>query len=186
MGDVAGHGVETAAKASELRQSIRVYAREGYDPAEGLGRLNELVLADDLVGMATACLVRFRHGAGEAEVLLAGHPAPVLVTPGQAPRLLEASRGPILGFPRSRWETARHPVGPGCRLVLYTDGLVERPGEGLDQGFARLLTACAALPGDGPSAVDALFGLLPAAEELRDDVAVVVADVTAPRAPPTP
>ncbi len=175
MGDVAGHGVETAAKANELRQSLRIYAREGYSPEASFSRLNDLVLGDDLVALATACVVRLDVRHERVDVVVAGHPAPMLLAPGEAPRLLTGGSGPLLGLPGFTWTARSHPFPRGSRLVLYTDGLIERVGETLDEGFARLLAAGAELPDDGAAAVRDLFAILPPDEELRDDVAVLLA-----------
>ena len=75
----------------------------------------------------------------------AGHPYPLLVTPGQPPVFLQAGRRP----PVAAWDnplkpnTAQQHLPAGSLLLLYTDGLIERPGETLDQGFARLQEAAA-------------------------------------------
>lgn len=174
MGDVAGHGVETAAKANELRQTLRVYAREGYRPEQAFDRLNELVRADDLVGLATACLILLNPLELTAETLIAGHPPPVLIPgDGRGPELLEVARGPVIGIPDVSWGVHRHQLAPGDRLVLYTDGLVERVGETLTDSFERLLDTVRGIAEDGPAVLDRLFEL--PEEPLRDDVAVLTA-----------
>ena len=181
MGDAAGHGVETAAKANELRHSLRVYAREGYAPADVLGRLNDALVDDQLVGLATCAVVRLDPRDGVAEVVLAGHPPLVLVgADGRAEVLLDDARGPVLGVPGVRWPTARRTLSPGDRLVLYTDGLVERPEEVIDAGLARLATVATGLPEPPAAAVDQLLAELPGTAELRDDVAVLVASWSDP------
>jgi anti-sigma regulatory factor (Ser/Thr protein kinase) len=67
------------------------------------------------------------------------------VTPDKPPVFLSDGRRP----PVAAWEsplkpnTAVHELPPGSVILMYTDGLIERPGEGLDHGFARLQGAAA-------------------------------------------
>jgi anti-sigma regulatory factor (Ser/Thr protein kinase) len=74
----------------------------------------------------------------------AGHPPPLIVPARGTPRLLEGVTPP-LGVS----DLPVHPetvveLPPGTAIVLYTDGLVERRGEGVDTGLKRLVTAAAA------------------------------------------
>lgn len=174
IGDVAGHGVETAAKANELRHSLRAYAREGYFVDAALERMNALVLADDLVGLASVCLVSLDLQTAIAEVTIAGHPAPVMLGADGAARLLDDARGPVLGVSGATWKTQRHRIPDGTRLILYTDGLVERPDESLDDSFERLLARSATLSADDDLALGELLNLVAENEALRDDVAVML------------
>jgi anti-sigma regulatory factor (Ser/Thr protein kinase) len=75
----------------------------------------------------------------------AGHPYPLLVTPDQPPEFLSDGRRPPLAASERRLKqnTAVHELPAGSVILLYTDGLVERPGEGLDHGFTRLQGAAA-------------------------------------------
>jgi serine phosphatase RsbU (regulator of sigma subunit) len=60
-------------------------------------------------------------------------------------------------------------------LVLYTDGLVERRGEPLDRGIARLEAALVRHRHLGVEALaDQLLAELPPRSALRDDIALVV------------
>ena len=71
----------------------------------------------------------------------AGHPPPLLVRDGEA-RYLERPFGMLLGATDApRYEEAQIDLEPGDRLLLYTDGLVERPAESIDRGLERLAAA---------------------------------------------
>jgi serine phosphatase RsbU (regulator of sigma subunit) len=90
------------------------------------------------------------------------------------PRSHPATRGhPLLGIPyEAAWTSARHPLPLGSTLLLYTDGLVERPGEHLDKGFDRLRERAAAqcrVPLD--RLCDDLLSFLP--RHADDDVAMI-------------
>jgi CheY-like chemotaxis protein len=175
MGDVAGHGVAAAAQAGQLRHSLRVYAHEGYGLAETLTRLNELVTQNALTPMATMCVVAVGDEPESVRIASAGHPPPVLIPAGGVPRLAPSSSGILLGMIGSSYQEETLPFGPGDRLVLYTDGLVERPGEIIDDSLQRLVAAAGGaqtLAALRRQLVDRLIGAAP----LRDDVALLLAE----------
>ena len=175
IGDVAGHGVAAAAQAGQLRHSLRVYAHEGYGLAESVQRLNELVLSTRLADMATMCIAALDRGSDALRIVRAGHPPPLLLPAGEAPRLVVEVPGMLLGIAGGHHEELRIPFRRGDRLVLYTDGLVERPGEAIDDGLQRLVDAAVSLPGLDPLR-DALVERLVGLGDIRDDVALLLAE----------
>ena len=175
IGDVAGHGVAAAAQAGQLRHSLRVYAHEGYTLPDAMARLNELVITTRLTGMATVCVAAIDRSADEVRIVRAGHPPPLLLPAGEPPRLVEERRGILLGVAGGVHDELRLPFGPGDRIVLYTDGLIERPGEGLDDGLARMVDAAAGLEHLTPLR-DGLVARLVDLAHVRDDVAMLLAE----------
>jgi len=175
IGDVAGHGVVAAAQASQLRHSLRVYAHEGFGLSDVVRRVNELVMTTELTEFATVCVARIDHDGARAEVVRAGHPPPLFVPAGGRPRLFEESRGPVLGIDAGGHEVVTTELARGDRLVLYTDGLIERPGESLDSGFARLIEAAEGF-GDLEALRAGLVERLVDVAALRDDVALLLAE----------
>ena len=175
IGDVAGHGVAAAAQAGQLRHSLRVYAHEGYTLPDAMARLNELVITTRLTGMATVCVAAIDRTADEVRVVRAGHPPPLLLPAGEPPRLVEERRGILLGVAGGVHDELRLPFGPGDRIVLYTDGLIERPGEGLDDGLARMVDAAVGLEHLTPLR-DGLVARLVDLAHVRDDVAMLLAE----------
>ena len=135
IGDVAGHGVAAATQAGQLRHSLRVYAHEGFGLSEACRRLNELVIGTQLDGHGDDVhrLAGPRH-AGELRLVRAGHPPPLLIRAGGEPELLEGSRASCSAWPAAVCEEYPITLDVGDRLVLYTDGLIERPGDSLDDG----------------------------------------------------
>lgn len=175
IGDVAGHGVAAAAQAGQLRHSLRVYAHEGFGLSEAIQRLNDLVLGTQLTGMATVCIAALDHETDALRLIRAGHPPPLLVPRDGAPRLVEGHPGVVLGVPGGHANEFVLDLARGDRIVLYTDGLVERPGESLDQGFARLLAA--AQDSESLAALrEGLVGRMVDIAALRDDVALLLAE----------
>jgi DNA-binding response OmpR family regulator len=175
MGDVAGHGVAAAAQAGQLRHSLRVYAHEGFSLVESVGRLNELVTQAELTDLVTMCIVAIDHSQREVRTVRAGHPPPLLIPAGGPARLVEGDNGVVLGAIGARYAEETFDFQPGDRLVLYTDGLVERPGEAIDDGLQRLVEAAAGasgLRGLRARLVETLVGAAPP----RDDIALLLAE----------
>jgi serine phosphatase RsbU (regulator of sigma subunit)/anti-sigma regulatory factor (Ser/Thr protein kinase) len=142
IGDVVGHGVKAATLMGQLRTALRAYALDGYEPGDVLERLDRLLQSIRGRGMATAAYAMFEPDSRKLLMSSAGHLPPAIAAPGGENRLLDISPGPPLGaqsypsFPVT--ETALEEAEV---FLLYTDGLIERRGEHLDEGFGRLLEA---------------------------------------------
>jgi hypothetical protein len=86
------------------------------------------------------------------------------------PLILDRPAGVLLGAtPDPVYTEAVVTLDPGDELVLYTDGLIEKPGESLDDGFARLTATAAATP-PGVNLLDHLLARLDAPGGRRDDI----------------
>ncbi|MGY0060493.1 PP2C family protein-serine/threonine phosphatase [Streptomyces sp. LZ34] len=187
IGDVCGHGPDEAALGVELRIAWRALTFAGLCGDQLLGTLQQVLeneRADEEI-FATLCTVDIAPDGRRAGVCLAGHPAPLAVRPGRAPRLLPADdNGPALGLlPGARWPRREIELGGSWSLMMYTDGLIEgRVGkgvqrlgqEGMVEIVARGLTA--GLRGEElldntVTEVRALNG-----GELTDDLAVLLLD----------
>ena len=176
VGDVVGKGSRAAAAMGRLRSALQAFAMEGLGPAEILARLSRFAETVPEANCATVALALVRPADGEVVYACAGHPYPLLVSAGGAARLLRDGRGgPLAGWAGVRFGEARVRLGEDDALALYTDGLVERRGEDLDVGLARL--EAAAGPLSGRRVEDICDGLLDAlgADEAPDDIALLVA-----------
>jgi anti-sigma regulatory factor (Ser/Thr protein kinase) len=118
-----------------------------------LEQLNRLIWTEaDESQMATLIYVVVDPAEGEVRWVNAGHPPPLLVD-GDKPHYLEGGSSVPLGvLPFPDFEEVTVPMGPGDSVVLYTDGLVERPGEHIDAGMGRL----AAVVREAPTEPDEL------------------------------
>ncbi|MEV5427870.1 SpoIIE family protein phosphatase [Streptomyces sp. NPDC052701] len=181
VGDVAGHGVDAVATMAQLRFTAKGMVITGSSLTGALTRLNTLLLhSRDSHGTATLVLARYSPGERRLVWAQAGHPPPLLLRDGEV-RRLDRPRGLLLGACTAPvFEEAECRLEPGDRLILYTDGLVERPPESIDRGLERLAEAVAAHHTDESGSLGALLGAM-LAEERRDDVCVL--DIRVPRGP---
>jgi serine phosphatase RsbU (regulator of sigma subunit)/anti-sigma regulatory factor (Ser/Thr protein kinase) len=175
LGDVSGKGLAAASTLGALRNAIRAYALEGHGPAEIAERVNEFVLADPgREHMATLVLAVFDPVDGELTWVNAGHPSPLVLSADGEASLLEGGRSVPLGvMPFPGYAVATTTLEPGGALVLYTDGLIERRGEHLDDGMELLLEAAAHGPLDPEALCDRLLAAAAPAGALSDDIALL-------------
>jgi anti-sigma regulatory factor (Ser/Thr protein kinase)/putative methionine-R-sulfoxide reductase with GAF domain len=177
MGDVVGRGMAAAAAMGRLRNGLRAYALES-SPAIVLEQTNRLLRHLDPGAMATALYGVIDPIRSRFRFASAGHLPPLFREVTGASRLVELSSGPPLGATNvPTFEEREEPLPPGTALVLYTDGLIERRGESLDEGFERLRRATRA--GGTPGAMcEHIVSELLVESEPPDDVAILVATIT--------
>jgi serine phosphatase RsbU (regulator of sigma subunit)/anti-sigma regulatory factor (Ser/Thr protein kinase) len=175
MGDVAGKGLAAASMVGRLRSAMRAYVLEGHDARTVVDRLNQLVWSE-LEDSQMATLVYMVVDQGEETIswVNAGHLPPLVIEEDGSARLLEGPSSVPLGvMPYAQYESGSMELAPGSTMVLYTDGLVERPGEVLDDGLERLVQA-AGDPGGGTERLcDELLARLVPGGAASDDVAIL-------------
>jgi anti-anti-sigma factor len=136
VGDVVGHGVEAAAVMSQLRTAVRMQIAAGHTIAEALEAVDRFREHVPGSKSATLCIGSLDFATGEFQYCTAGHPPPLLVTADASSRYVEPSgAGPLgsgVGFPM-RTEM----LDVGDSILLYTDGLIERPGRPLGASTAE-------------------------------------------------
>jgi PAS domain S-box-containing protein len=154
IGDVVGHDTAAAAAMGQLRGLLRGIAHHsGAGPAGILRGLDEAIAAMHSGTMATAAVARLEpRPEGPGCVLRwanAGHPPPALLRPDGEVTLLTGEGFDLMLGVDATAERTEHavPVEPGSTVVLFTDGLVERRGRTLDEGFALITEHLADLAG---------------------------------------
>lgn len=173
VGDVAGSGLPAAVIMGRMRSALRAYALETTDPAEVLSRLDRKMQHFEPDALATVLYAVFEPGLDQMHVALAGHFPPVIAHPGRQAELAGLGRGLMIGIaPGAQRPVTTVPVPPGSLLCFYTDGLVERPGEVIDEGLARLCRAVTAQPPE--MACAEVTSVLVGNEPARDDIAVLM------------
>jgi hypothetical protein len=140
VGDVAGHGLKAAITMGQMRSAARALAPT-HGPAALLDALDQFMGSGPDVLSATAAVAIIDPAQRTLRYCLAGHPPLLLRDPDGTLTLLGEARGPLLGFEAGGRPERVVTFVPGSCLVLFTDGLVERRGEIIDTGLARLGTA---------------------------------------------
>jgi anti-sigma regulatory factor (Ser/Thr protein kinase) len=143
-----------------------------------ISRLNDLLVSMGRRRSATLAILELDLTLGELEVLSAGHVPPLMISPAGEASLLEQHNGVPVGVSsRQRYVTRRYSFPTGSTLLLYTDGLIERRGESIEEGFERLTAAAlAAAKEDDSSFADRVYRSLLAEVPLEDDVALLAVE----------
>jgi serine phosphatase RsbU (regulator of sigma subunit) len=144
VGDVSGRGVRAAATMAALRFAIQAYAAENDPPDAILNKLSRLVNINRSGQLATILCALVDVEAHRLTVTSAGHLPPLLISEGRG-TFIESEVGVPIGV-RSGATYASTSVDtpPAATLLAFTDGLVERRGESIDAGLARLQRAASA------------------------------------------
>ena len=175
VGDVAGRGVAAAALMGQLRNAFRAYAYDNTSPAEIMWRLIRHMGDDE---MATAICITIDPAARLLTYSSAGHPPPLLRDDdsGSTTRL-DLAQAPPLGFasPEAVIE-GRVALPPRATLLAYTDGVIERRDQVIDEGIERLASAFASADPELAAGVlaDKLIHEVAEVTAADDDVALVV------------
>lgn len=186
IGDVVGRGIDAATAMGQLRSATRALAGAGFGPAEVLERLDRFVDQLPRARMATVVYAELDLVSGRLRYSSAGHPPMLLGQPSEPVRLLWDGRSTPLGTRLGRSEAVGEiDLAPCARLVLFTDGLVERridPIENALEVLAEEVEARRAAP------IKTLLSELVQAladEERRDDDVCVMCLEYAPDGPAT-
>ncbi|MFG2088015.1 MULTISPECIES: SpoIIE family protein phosphatase [unclassified Spirillospora] len=185
IGDVAGHDLGAAVGMSQLRNMLRALTADRIaPPGEILRRLNtamETVAPDTTATCILSRIEQPEPGRWQFTHAAAGHPPPLLFTPGGRGRFLKGATNPLLGVPVNRpYRSATEPLPPGSTLLLYTDGLVERSDEDPDTSLSRLRSRASALaPGPLEHFCDGLLEHRPPTG--TDDIAMIALRVRDPQ-----
>ena len=175
VGDVAGHGLKAAITMGQMRTAARALAPT-HGPATLLDALDQFAGTGPDELSATAAVAVIDPAERTLRYSLAGHPPLLLRDPDGTLAMLGEARGPLIGFGAGDRPEQVVTFLPGSCLVLFTDGLVERRGETIDAGFARLGAAFAAAATRDPADLcDALIGQSLPRTGRNDDTAILCA-----------
>ncbi|SCE43958.1 Histidine kinase-like ATPase domain-containing protein [Streptomyces sp. DfronAA-171] len=176
IGDVMGRGVRAAAVMGQLRTAVRAYARLDLPPHEVLQLLDGLAAEIDATQIATCVYAVHDPNEGRLVYASAGH-LPILVRDENGViHRAEEPTGPPLGTGGWLHASGSVPLTPGSTAVLYTDGLVERRDQDIDQGVSALADALAGASGSPQIICDRLLRALGVTASHDDDVAVLVVE----------
>ncbi|MFG2603073.1 SpoIIE family protein phosphatase [Streptomyces sp. NPDC048514] len=176
VGDVMGHGLNSAAMMGQLRTAVQTMATMETPPAQLLRNLDDLArrLGDNY--LATCLYAVYDPIRGDLTLANAGHIPPVLVRAEDgSSELLELPTGAPIGVGGVPFEAIRVEVAPGDRLVLCTDGLVEVRGSDIGEGLAALCEFAAHPAASMDDACDTIIRALNTRGGRKDDVALLMA-----------
>jgi serine phosphatase RsbU (regulator of sigma subunit)/anti-sigma regulatory factor (Ser/Thr protein kinase) len=176
VGDVMGHGLNSAAMMGQLRTAVQTMATMETPPTQLLRNLDDLARRLGENYLATCLYAVYDPILGELQISNAGHIPPVLVhaEDGRS-ELLDLPTGAPIGVGGVPFETAVVRVSPGDRLVLCTDGLVEVRGADIGDGLAALCESAAHPAASMDDACDTIIRALNTHGGRKDDVALLMA-----------
>ncbi|MFD5563457.1 SpoIIE family protein phosphatase [Kitasatospora griseola] len=174
VGDVMGHGIRAAATMGQLRTVARTLVTLDLDPARVLRRLDDATAQLGEGQFATCVCAVFDPVDEECILASAGHLPPVVSEHDGQARLVQPPPGAPLGVGGVPFESIRFPLREDGLLVLYTDGLVERRGQDLDEGLELLRETVTHRQGTLERGCDVVLDALGATMG-QDDVAVIMA-----------
>lgn len=175
VGDVMGHGLNSAAMMGQLRTAVQTMAALDLPPAQLLRNLDDLAQRLGEHYLATCLYAVYDPIAGELHMANAGHIPPVVVRAADGrSELLALPTGAPIGVGGVPFESVRVPVAPGDRLVMCTDGLVEVRGEDIGVGLAALCESAAHPAASMDDACDTIIRTLATRGCRKDDVALLM------------
>ena len=132
--DVSGHGIPAALLSASLSRSLipgggpGVAAQADFlDPARFLADLNRQLVDPDseIENFATIIYGTLDKRTGEAAIALAGHPLPIVLHPSGEIEYLKPGGLPVGMFSDVAYNAQVLHLGPGDRMILYSDGVTE-------------------------------------------------------------
>jgi anti-anti-sigma factor len=192
VGDVVGHGVAASAVMGQLRAVARERLRAGVGVEEVVAALDRFAADVPAARGATVCVAVLEPESGSLSYCTAGHPPPLVVGPDGAARYLPPTGTPPLAAGEAGAagpEVAEVALAPQEILLLYTDGLLERPGRTPAQSTVELAQVAGDLvagrlfpadPGDATERLcEAVLELLTRATGHTDDISVLAVQLVA-------
>jgi serine phosphatase RsbU (regulator of sigma subunit)/anti-sigma regulatory factor (Ser/Thr protein kinase) len=179
IGDVVGRGFKAAALMGQLRSALRAYALDGGSPLVIVSKLNVLLRQIEPGGSATLLYLVLDPATGAVTLTSAGHPPPLLIDSEGGSKFLSMPPSVPLGVAANvPYEERSTEIEPPARLLLYTDGVVERASESLEDGLERLRQAVPAGRMGAEEACDSIVHALLPEGPAKDDAAVLLVDAT--------
>ncbi|WP_081903802.1 SpoIIE family protein phosphatase [Microbispora rosea] len=174
VGDVTGHSIHAAALMGQLRTTTAALARLGHPPEEIMAQLSGVVSGHGEETGATCLYALYDPASRRCRLTSAGHLPPALRYPDGRVDFIDVPGGVLLGVGQGRHPATDIDLPAGSVLALYTDGLIEHPGQDITTGMSRLARTLAAGPARSLDQLcDSLLVSLGA--HARDDIALLLA-----------
>ena len=181
VADATGHGAAAASLGALALGAFRAARRSGANLEEAVIAIDDAVSSVNEPGVVVTAVIGRWHGPTATFTWInCGHPAPVLITADGELHALDEVRGRALGAPEPgpAWTATRTPLQAEQRLILYCNGVTDRPREdGTPFGLAGIRNAASQARGDSaPATIKAIGDAVSAAstKPLEDDATIVV------------
>jgi anti-sigma regulatory factor (Ser/Thr protein kinase)/anti-anti-sigma regulatory factor len=142
VGDVVGHGVAASAAMGQLRAVLAELLAAEKDLEHVLKRADAFAARMPALRAATLVLAVLDPADGEVRYTTCGHPPPLVIGTEGTARYLEGTGTGPLGT-GSAPVLAADRLASGELLLLYSDGLIERPDQTMAEGMAELAAVAA-------------------------------------------
>ena len=157
IGDVCGRGPDEAALGVCLRVAWRTMVLAGRPMDETIGAVEQVLVHERHQErlFSTLCVLSVAPDRTRGRLHLAGHPPPLLITPGRVSELAAPACLPVGIGATEQWPSSEVRLGPSWTVLMYTDGLIEgKVGDGPERLGSEGLISCLtgilpALPGTG-------------------------------------
>lgn len=137
VGDVVGHGMLAVAAMGQLRAVLHERLLSSAPLAEAVEDLDRYARTSEGARAATVCVGVLDPTSGGVEYVTAGHPPPLVVGAGGEGRFLATTGSGPLGT-GSTFHPLHEQLGEDEVLLLYSDGIVERPGRTASENTVEL------------------------------------------------
>jgi anti-sigma regulatory factor (Ser/Thr protein kinase)/anti-anti-sigma regulatory factor len=148
VGDVVGHGVAASAAMGQLRAVLAELLAAEADLGRVLERTDAFAARMPALRAATLALAVLDPAGGKLRYTTCGHPPPLVIGIDGTARYLKGTGTGPLGT-GSRPGLAASALAPGELVLLYSDGLIERPDQTIAEGMTELAAAAADAATDG-------------------------------------
>lgn len=177
VGDVSGHGLSAARTMGKVRFFLRALLNDAQRPSQLLRAASDLLVAERSDELATCAAVRWDRAANTLQVATAANLAP-LIADHRGVRYIDVDPLPPLGVQRADMPEradALIPLTSPAQLLMFTDGLVERRDDGIDESLEDLRGLIEDSAWTAHQVVAQLLD--PLLASAADDVAVLCADL---------
>ncbi|RUP05316.1 MAG: hypothetical protein EKK34_09865 [Mycobacterium sp.] len=142
VGDVVGHGVAASAAMGQLRAALELAVTTAADLGSAIAQVDAFAAQKRPLRAATVAIVVIDPRTADMEFCLCGHPPPVVVGADGNTRFLHQSGSAPLGVGHHH-AVIRRSLKAGDVVLLYSDGLIERPGRTMADGYAEVAQVAA-------------------------------------------
>lgn len=192
VGDVVGNGTTASAVMGQLRAIATSRLSLGDELSDVVDALDAFATTAPDARGATVCVAVLDRNTGRLEYCTRGHPPPLVVSASGEPRILPQPSLPPLAFSDGEFIAADDTMWPGETVVLYSNGMVERPNKTIVDGIDSLAAAAGlAVRQNGTRPRDAAdrvcqtaVDLVDGGRYLRDDACLLAVTVLLPAVEP--